>query len=218
MGFKSKAVSSQGSQIAIESGSGTSKTITGATKANPVVVTATAHGLQDGAVVAIAAVGGMTELNGNSYVIGNVTTNTFELIGIDGTSFGTYTTGGTATPKIFTGACEIKTFNGFDGQASEIDVTTICSEAKEFRPGLQDFGAFNFSMNYVPTDAAQVEMQDAKAAGVPVWFVLTLPQDLGQWVFLAFVRQMSLAGGVDTVLSSDVVLRITGAPTFIAAA
>jgi hypothetical protein len=62
------------------------KTVTGATAAYPVVVTSTAHGLSDGDDVRIVRVSGMTELNGNSYKLGEVTTNTFELAAIDGPS------------------------------------------------------------------------------------------------------------------------------------
>jgi len=54
-------------------------TITGATAAEPVVITATAHGLTDADFVDISDVKGMTELNGNRYKIGNKTANTFEL-------------------------------------------------------------------------------------------------------------------------------------------
>jgi hypothetical protein len=217
MTFRSKAESSQGALIQVEIGTLSPKTITGISKADPGVVTSNAHGLAAGTPGHIASVVGMTELNGNSYLVANPTTNNFELDGQDTTDFTTYTSGGTFAPVDFASACEAKTFTGFDGQASEIDVTTMCSTAKEYRPGLQDFGSFNFSMNYVPTDPAQLAMQDAKAAGTSLWFNLILPGSLGTWVFQAFVRQMTITGGVDTALSSDVVLRITGAPTFVQA-
>jgi hypothetical protein len=71
-------------------------------------------------------------------------------------------------------------------------------------------------MNYVPSDPGTMEMQEAKAEGKPRWFQLDLPDDQGQWVFQAYVRQMTIAGGVDQPLTTNVVLRITGAPVFIA--
>jgi len=120
---------------------------------------------------------------------------------------------GAATPA-FVDLCEIKTFNGFDGQASEIDVTTLCSEAKETRLGLQDFGGFTFEMNYVPDDPAQMIMQDLKAAGMPGDFKLLLPAPHGSWDFTAYVKSFPIAGGVDGVLTSSVALRITGAPVY----
>ena len=79
------------------------KTISGATQANPVVITATGHGLSNGAEVFISSVAGMTQLNGRNYKIANKGTNTFELqdlfgANIDGTGFSAYSSGGTADP------------------------------------------------------------------------------------------------------------------------
>lgn len=71
--------------------------ITGVTKANPGVVTATAHPFSNGDVVSIAGVVGMTQLNGNSYTVANKTANTFELQATDTTGFTTYVSGGIAT-------------------------------------------------------------------------------------------------------------------------
>ena len=74
-----------------------SPTVTGATKANPCVITCVGHGFLDGTKVTFASVGGMTELNGNTYTITSVSDDTFELSGTDSTGFTTYTSGGTAT-------------------------------------------------------------------------------------------------------------------------
>lgn len=216
MAFKSKAESSQGALIQVEVGALSAKTITGISQANPAVVTSNAHGLTAGTPGHLAGIVGMTELNGTDAIVNNPDTNDFELDGVDSTDFTAYTSGGTFTPIDFGDVCEAKTFTGFDGQASEIDITTMCSEAKEYRVGLQDFGSFNFTMNYVPSDTSQLAMQNAKAAGSALWFRLVLPGSLGEWVFQAFVRQMTLTGGADKVLESNVVLRITGAPTFVA--
>jgi hypothetical protein len=76
--------------------------ITGATNANPVVITAAAHGRTSGDQVDIASVGGMTQLNGNTYKITVIDANSYSLqdgLGnnIDGTGFGAYTSGGTWT-------------------------------------------------------------------------------------------------------------------------
>lgn len=80
----------------------TGKTITGATQANPVVITATAHGFSDGDEVRITDVVGMTELNTRFFRVANSTANTFELQdlydnNVDGTGFTAYSSGGTAT-------------------------------------------------------------------------------------------------------------------------
>lgn len=71
------------------------------TNANPAVVTTLAnHGLQSGAQVNISGVGGMTEVNGNSYFITVLTNTTFSLNGVDSTAFGAYTAGGDAAVAV----------------------------------------------------------------------------------------------------------------------
>ncbi len=77
----------------------TSKVITGATatQANPVVITtSTAHGFSDGDSVTISGVNGMVELNDNTYTVTSVSSTSFSL-GVNGSSYGSWTSGGTVT-------------------------------------------------------------------------------------------------------------------------
>jgi hypothetical protein len=72
--------------------------ITGITKANPAVVTAPGHTFVNGDLVLISDVLGMTEINNTeatAYTVAGVSGNTFQLSGIDSTSFTTYISGGT---------------------------------------------------------------------------------------------------------------------------
>lgn len=82
------------------------KTITGATNANPCVITSSSHGFSNGDIIIVSGVLGMTQLNNAYFIIANVTTNTFslkDLLGnaIDSTLYTAYTSGGTAN-KIYT--------------------------------------------------------------------------------------------------------------------
>jgi tail tube protein len=214
--FQSEAISSQGVLIQIETGTETPAALTTISNAAPPVAATTApHALADGDVVKIAGVATMTAINGVEGPVDDTGASAFNMIGVDMSAEAAGGTGGTYAQVSFENLCEAKTFQGFDGQASEIDVTTMCSEAKEYRMGLQDFGSFGFEMNYVPTDVGTLALQAAKASGEALWFRITLPGSLGAWVFKAFVKQMTFSGGVDTVLSTSVSLRITGAPTFV---
>jgi hypothetical protein len=79
---------------------GSSLAITNVTQANPGVVTTNInHGLLAGSTVEISGVVGMTELNGNSYVVTPLTPTTFSL-DADTTSFGVYSSGGTISPEV----------------------------------------------------------------------------------------------------------------------
>ena len=63
---------------------GTQKTITGATKARPVVITSAGHGFSNNDVVWISGVSGMTQLNNKAYLIKNKTNDTFQLYTLSG--------------------------------------------------------------------------------------------------------------------------------------
>lgn len=88
-------------------------TITGATQASPVVITATAHGFSNGDRVRISDVEGMTELNGESFTVANATANTFELSGVNGSAYAPYVTGGEARKLVST----ITGLNHLEGQS-----------------------------------------------------------------------------------------------------
>ena len=86
---------------------GTTVAISGATQANPCVITAVAHGLSSGDKITVASVGGMTQLNGNNYWITKLTNDTFEIYtsqlritGVNSTAFGAYTSGGNIRKRI----------------------------------------------------------------------------------------------------------------------
>ena len=106
-------------------------TISGATQANPVVITATAHGYSNGDEISISSVGGMTELNGKKYLVANKTTNTFEITdvdgnNIDGTGFTAYTSGGVAN-RVYQISTPYLTAELFDLKfAQSADVMYIC--------------------------------------------------------------------------------------------
>ncbi len=76
-------------------------TITGATAANPVVISATAHGFVDGDLVTIYGVAGMTELNYRTFVVDYDSANAFHLhdfsaTDINGAAYTAWTSGGYA--------------------------------------------------------------------------------------------------------------------------
>ena len=86
------ARSATGTSTAVE------KAITGATAADPVVITSNGHGLANGTKVSIRGVVGMVELNiETAYTVAATATNTFALSGVDGSGFTGYTSGGVAT-------------------------------------------------------------------------------------------------------------------------
>ncbi len=208
----SSAISAQGSVLAIGTGSGGAKTITAMAAGNPTIFTSTAHGLVVGDVVTIAALVGTAaaSFNGLSFTVTHKTTNTFALP-VDTTALA-YTSGGTATPVTFTNIANLKDFSGFDGSASELEVTNLDSVAKEFKLGLTDPGAFSINIDYDSANAGHIALRARQVSGVLCNFKLTLP-NATVITFTGFIKKFSLAGGVDAIAKTSVDIRISGAIT-----
>lgn len=101
----------------------TSKTITGATAADPVVITATGHGFLDGEQVEINGIVGMTELNGRRFTVDNKNANDFELKGEDGSGHTAYASGGTANltfMKVTNGNATLSATNNIEVSWTEV--------------------------------------------------------------------------------------------------
>lgn len=81
-----------GSTIDLASSYSTEVTVTSISNSNPAVVTAPAHGLTEGDIAQL--VSGWSKLTNRAFVVGDVTTDTFELIGADTTDTTFYPPGG----------------------------------------------------------------------------------------------------------------------------
>ena len=117
------------------------------------------------------------------------------------------------SPLTYTEVGEIVSFTGFDGQASETDVTHLTSTAKEFLMGLQDFGTLSLECNHLQADAGQVLMRSAKASGLVQDFKCTF-SDTKTAIFKGYVLSNPLSGGVDAKVGGSFNIRITGAVVF----
>jgi hypothetical protein len=203
------AVKSQGLLLAVSSAAAATKVITAATAANPVQVTSSAHGYLQGQIITIAAVVGMTQLNGGVFVVDTPAANTFNLKGVDGTTYTAYASGGTASLQTMTPVGGVTDFSGFDGTATEIDTTNLQSISKEYLIGLQDPGNGTFTV-LLQSDAGQALLRKIKASAAATPFSLTL-SDGTIAAFMAFCKQFSfVSGGTDSALKATVALRITG--------
>jgi hypothetical protein len=205
-----KRLKFQGSTLQVSTGTSAAKTITDISETDPALVTSTAHGLALGAVGRIAAVVGMTEVNGNLYVVDNPDTNDFELAGVDATGYTPYTSGGTFTPLTMSAFCELTGVDQQDGTTDEIDVTTICSTAKEFETGLSDSGTLTLNYNFAPNEAVQAAIRNAKVSGDEIAVRITFPNSGGTIVMIGSVQQSSFSGAVSGVWTGSTTLKLSG--------
>ena len=206
-------IKAQGTLIKIETGSGGAKNITDADQSYPVVITSAAHGFSAGDRVTIAAVGGMTELNGNTYTVEYATTNTFALKGVNGTGYGAYTSGGTATPVTLTAIGRARNIKGGGGEASEMDGSDLGSTAKEFESGLADYGSASCDINVDFTDAGQNAIRTAFGTGAEKDFQVTYIDGTIEG-FVGFVKGYEHGGEVDGFIQGTINIRKTGVTTW----
>ena len=107
------------------------KAITGATNANPCVLTIAASGYAVGDEILVAGVGGMTQLNSNLYLVSSVVGSAVSITNLDGTAinstaFGAYTSGGTAA-RVYTAVSPYAASDlALLKYTQSADVMTIC--------------------------------------------------------------------------------------------
>lgn len=204
----------QGSTIAVASfdDSSPSKAITGATKADPCVITVAGHGVAVGsyAVARIRGVGGMTELNDEVFICEYVSSSTLRLWGIDSTGYGTYTSGGSWDVATFSNFCELTNHNRQGGSKNENDASSLCSTAKEYELGLPDFGTTQHDFFFAPRTAIQLNLKAFDESGEKTAIKVVLPKNGGEMVQRCFVQQMSETAGVDGLWNGSATFRNTG--------
>ena len=216
----SKARNLKNAQVKVSTGISTTEiTITDITNTVNPVVTATGHGLKDtDAVVAISDVTGMTDLNGYQYPFVIIDDDTLRLMGLDTTDMPIFGGAGKASPLTWQQGCEITGFSGLDGSTDEMDITTICSIAKENEPGLRDYGNFSFEAHYVWDDKFRQEMIKINETQETRWFYIYQPPEParpkkdqgGMILWEGFVTNTPVSWNVGSVPSGSINIRVTG--------
>lgn len=95
------------------------------------------------------------------------------------------------------------------GTSTEIDVTTLCSTAKELRVGLEDTGTISITGHWVQTSAAHDVIRQAASDKLPRLVEINF-SDGSIFRALAMVTQRSWSAAVDGVVSATYSFRLTG--------
>lgn len=116
----------------------------------------------------------------------------------------------TPMPDMVSLDCTAREIQYQSGTANEIDVTTFCSTAKEFRLGLDDPGQFTFTGHWVQSDEAHAVIRAAALDKESRLFIVTFA-DGSTFSALGFVSQRSFSASVDGVVTGSFTIRLTGA-------
>jgi hypothetical protein len=96
----------------------TTKSITGATQANPCVLTVPGHGLVTGQIIQVTSVVGMTQLNDKLYAVTVLTPDSISLDGVNSTGFAAYGSAGSIAYGSFYAAKESTRMRDFTSGTS----------------------------------------------------------------------------------------------------
>ena len=153
------------------------KAITGAIQANPVVLTITGHGYQNGDDIEVLGIAGMTELNGRRFRVAAATADTVALTdqhgaNIDGTGYRAYASGGSAF-RVYTLATPYQEQDLAALKYAQ-SVDTLYLTHSDYVPRkLQRYGATNWVLSpidfvdgpYLPLNSSQATLTPAATAG-----------------------------------------------------
>lgn len=148
-------------------------TITAITKANPGVATAAAHGYANGDVVKFTVTAGMVELDSQAVRLANITANTFELEGIDTTSFSTFTAGTAKKVSVWQTYASAQNISMPDVAPAKLDITTLIDSSKQYAYGLPDAPDGSISGLFNPGGTAESLLKAATKTNTALAFRVT---------------------------------------------
>lgn len=99
-----------------------------------------------------------------------------------------------------------------DGEATQIDVTTLASTAKEYCQGLKDNGVLTLEFVWDNDDLGQAELRDAQDNQSERTFIITLA-DSTTLTFQTIVLAINQDGPADEIVRGSATLKVTGAIT-----
>jgi hypothetical protein len=208
------AIVTQGITVSIETALAGSKTISGASKANPCIITATGHGYTTGDIIKVDSVSGMYQINNRAFVVdltavlASPQTNKLALKGVDSTNYFTYGSGGKAYKATMTavgGISAIPTLWG--GTTPMVNTTTLASLVQEQSPGLATMGSTTFDCIYDPSDAGQAALWYAKESLAPKVVTVTL-KDGRVSACVAYINSFTATAAANEVIRGTIELAV----------
>lgn len=119
--------------------------------------------------------------------------------------------GNGASPEVFTTIPNIVSIDGPTSQNSEKEVTNLSSTAKEFRPGLNDYGELNCSIEWDERDTVHAGLRtDFRNRATRNFQLIDAGSPQKTYNFSGYWKTLPLAFQPDDVVRSSAVLRVTG--------
>lgn len=206
----------QNMAIAMQSALAAAVTVTAITQANPGVATAAAHGYANGDVL-IYSVQGMRELDMRVIRCAGVTTNTWQLEGIDTTLFQAFTSGTVQKITFGTTISTVTRINSGGGGFDFLDATTVHGNTKVQIPGLANAATYTMTNIWDVSDAGLLAMKTASDAQAMRAFRFQFGTGGQLMYFAGYVAANLLPGGeAQQLVTTDSAVTMFGSPTYYA--
>lgn len=150
-------------RVEVSKTEGTAKTVSAVTQASPGVATSTAHALTDGTVGYFDGVAGMSQLEGQAARVDAPAANTFELQGINTTSYPAFTAGEFTAITVWSTLSRAASYNIGGGDADKIDTTVLIDVIKQEANGLLAAQTVGFDLKLETTDEEALSLVRAAA-------------------------------------------------------
>jgi hypothetical protein len=165
----------RGVRLEIGLTNGTPKTVTAVTLAATGVATSTAHGMANGTVGAWSGVTGMVQLDGQATRVYNQAANTFDLQGLNTTSYSAFTAGTFTPVATWATLAAATSYAVGGGEANKLNATRLIDVITQEENGL--LAPQTISINLLSEDVNSQALQlieDAALAQGYLVFRLTL--------------------------------------------
>ena len=119
--------------------------------------------------------------------------------------------GNGASPEVFTAITNIVSIDGPTSQNSEKEVTHLGSTAKEFRPGLNDYGDMNCEIEFDERDTVHAGLRtDFRNRTTRNFQLIDAGSPQQTYNFSGYWKTLPLSFKPDDIVRSSAVLRVTG--------
>lgn len=194
--------------VAVQTVLAAAVTITAISKANPAVATAT-NTYTNGDIV-LLKISGMTQLDYRVARVAGATGTSFQIEGVDSTSFDTFVSGTAEKVTFGATASTFQDINATGGEAAPIPITTIHDDQDLEIPGNRSPIVYSFGSLWDTADAALKEIakfDNTKTAGC-----LQLTFATGHKLYFAAYMSASMApvGAAGAAVTTPVTFRLRG--------
>lgn len=202
--------------VSMQSALASAVTITGITNANPGVVSwSTGTDPTNGQFVLLQVVGMGNKLLNKVVRVANVNGagNTFELEGVDTTSFGSFTSGTFEVITFGTSIGILRDVQGSGGEPEELDATTIHDSIRQIEFGAATAQRFSGTALWDPSDAGFVALKAASDTGAQRAFLFTFETGF-KYAFYGKVFTSGVpTGAAQQIVDTPIAITVRGTGT-----